>query len=120
MREVHSSADFAAQLAGARREALAAFGDGTVFLERLLQQPRHVEIQILGDTFGNLIHLGERECSIQRRHQKIVEESPSIALTPALRTKMGATAVNIAREAGYVNAGTMEFILEDDNHLYFQ
>ncbi|MFL5706803.1 MAG: acetyl/propionyl/methylcrotonyl-CoA carboxylase subunit alpha [Ktedonobacteraceae bacterium] len=119
MREVHSSADFAAQLAGARREALAAFGDGTVFLERLLQQPRHVEIQILGDTFGNLIHLGERECSIQRRHQKIVEESPSIALTPALRAKMGATAIDIAREAGYVNAGTMEFILDSDGHFYF-
>lgn len=119
MREVHSSADFAAQLAGARREALAAFADGTVFLERLLQQPRHVEIQVLGDTFGNLIHLGERECSIQRRHQKIVEESPSIALTPALRAKMGATAVNIAREAGYVNAGTMEFILDSDGRFYF-
>lgn len=119
MREVHSSTDFAAQLAGARREALAAFGDGTVFLERLLQQPRHVEIQILGDTFGNLIHLGERECSIQRRHQKIVEESPSIALTPALRAKMGATAIDIAREAGYVNAGTMEFILDSDGHFYF-
>ncbi|HLJ35363.1 MAG TPA: acetyl-CoA carboxylase biotin carboxylase subunit [Ktedonobacteraceae bacterium] len=119
MREVHQPSDFLEQLAGARREALASFGDGTVFLERLIQQPRHVEIQILGDTFGNLIHLGERECSIQRRHQKIVEESPSVALTPTLRAEMGAAAVRIAKAAGYVNAGTMEFILDDDKHFYF-
>src|SRR5579863_3496260 len=119
MREVHVATDFQEQLAGARREALSSFGDGTVFLERLIQQPRHVEIQILGDTFGNLIHLGERECSIQRRHQKIVEESPSIALTPALRSAMGAAAVRIAKAAGYVNAGTMEFILDDEKHFYF-
>lgn len=119
MREVHHSTDFLEQLAGARREALASFGDGTVFLERLIQQPRHVEIQVVGDTFGNLIHLGERECSIQRRHQKIVEESPSVALTPALRAEMGAAAVRIAKAAGYVNAGTMEFILDDEKHFYF-
>ncbi|MHB8596557.1 MAG: acetyl/propionyl/methylcrotonyl-CoA carboxylase subunit alpha [Ktedonobacteraceae bacterium] len=119
MREVHHPTDFLEQLAGARREALASFGDGTVFLERLIQQPRHVEIQVLGDTFGNLIHLGERECSIQRRHQKIVEESPSVALTPALRAEMGTAAVRIAKAAGYVNAGTMEFILDDDKHFYF-
>src|SRR2546423_1582022 len=119
MREVYRAADFSQQLAGARREALAAFGDGTVFLERLVQQPRHVEIQVLGDTFGNLIHLGERECSIQRRHQKIVEESPSVALTPALRAEMGAIAVRIARAAGYVNAGTIEFMLDADKRFYF-
>ncbi len=119
MREVHAPADFLEQLAGARREALAAFGDGTVFLERLIQQPRHVEIQVLGDAFGNLIHLGERECSIQRRHQKIVEESPSVALTPALRSEMGTAAVRIAKAAGYVNAGTMEFILDDEKQFYF-
>src|SRR3989442_11581355 len=119
MREVTRAAGFSEQLAGARREALAAFGDGTVFLERLIQQPRHVEIQVLGDTFGNLIHLGERECSIQRRHQKIVEESPSAALTPALREEMGAAAVRIAKAAGYVNAGTLEFILDTDKHFYF-
>ena len=119
MREVYRAADFSEQLAGARREALAAFGDGTVFLERLIQQPRHVEIQVLGDTFGNLIHLGERECSIQRRHQKIVEESPSVALTPALRAEMGAAAVRIARAAGYTNAGTIEFILDTDRNFYF-
>jgi 3-methylcrotonyl-CoA carboxylase alpha subunit len=119
MREVHSEADFLDQLAGARREALNSFGDGTVFLERLLLQPRHVEIQVLGDTFGHLIHLGERECSIQRRHQKVIEESPSVALTPALRAEMGAAAVRIAQAAGYVNAGTLEFMLDSDKRFYF-
>jgi 3-methylcrotonyl-CoA carboxylase alpha subunit len=119
MREVHVGATFADELAGARREALASFGDDTILLERLIAQPRHVEIQVLGDSFGNLIHLGERECSIQRRHQKIVEESPSVALTPMLRAEMGAAAVRIAKAAGYVNAGTMEFILDSDGHFYF-
>ena len=119
MREVYAADDFLEHLAGARREAQSAFGDSTVFLERLILQPRHVEIQVLGDTFGNLIHLGERECSIQRRHQKIVEESPSIALTPALRAEMGAVAVRIARAAGYVNAGTLEFMLDTDKRFYF-
>src|SRR5438876_3670468 len=119
MRIVHAVTDFKEHLGSAQREALASFGDATVFLERLIQQPRHIEIQVLGDTFGNLVHLGERECSIQRRHQKIVEESPSIALTPALRDEMGATAVRIARAAGYVNAGTLEFLLDTDKHFYF-
>src|SRR5437588_3131202 len=119
MREVHASSDFLEQLAGARREAQNAFGDGTVFLERLIQQPRHVEIQVLGDQFGNLIHLGERECSIQRRHQKIVEESPSTALTPDLRAAMGEAAVRIAKAAAYVNAGTLEFMLDTDRRFYF-
>ncbi len=119
MREVHDAGDFLEQLAGARREALNAFGDGTIFLERLIQQPRHVEIQVLGDTYGNLVYLGERECSIQRRHQKIVEESPSVALTPALRAGMGEAAVRIAKAAGYVNAGTLEFMLDADQRFYF-
>ncbi len=119
MREVHSRDAFVEQLAGAKREALASFGDDTVFLERLIQRPRHVEIQILGDMHGNMVALGERECSIQRRHQKIVEESPSVALTPELRAEMGASAVRIAQAAGYVNAGTMEFILDDEKHYYF-
>ena len=119
MREVHSAADFLDQLAGARREAQSAFGDSTVFLERLLVQPRHVEMQVLGDRFGHLIHLGERECSIQRRHQKIVEESPSVALTPTLRAEMGAAAVRIAQAAGYENAGTLEFMLDSDKRFYF-
>ncbi len=119
MREVYMIDDFLTQLSGARREAKAAFGDDTVFLERLIQRPRHIEIQILGDQHGNLIHLGERECSIQRRHQKIVEESPSVALTSALRAEMGAAAVRIARAAGYVNAGTVEFMLDEDKQFYF-
>ncbi len=119
MREVYDVSDFIDQLAGARREALASFGDATVFLERLVLQPRHIEIQVLGDTFGNLIHLGERECSIQRRHQKIIEESPSVALTAALREEMGATAVRLAKAAGYVNAGTLEFMLDAEQQYYF-
>src|SRR5205823_8352403 len=119
MRIVQALTDFKEQLAGAQREALASFGDATVFLEHLIQNPRHVEIQVLGDIFGNLVYLGERECSIQRRHQKIVEESPSVALTPALRAKMGAAAVRIARAAGYINAGTIEFILDADGNFYF-
>jgi 3-methylcrotonyl-CoA carboxylase alpha subunit len=119
MRTVNASAEFLEQLAGARREARAAFGDETVFLERLIERPRHVEIQVLGDRYGHLIHLGERECSIQRRHQKIVEESPSVALTPDLRAAMGAAAVRIAAAAGYTNAGTVEFMLDTDRRFYF-
>jgi 3-methylcrotonyl-CoA carboxylase alpha subunit len=119
MREVHKRADFLEQLAGARREAQASFGDATVFLERLILRPRHIEIQVLGDRHGNLIHLGERECSIQRRHQKIIEESPSVALTPELRAEMGAAAVRIAKAAGYTNAGTLEFMLDTDGRFYF-
>ncbi|MEI7643089.1 MAG: acetyl-CoA carboxylase biotin carboxylase subunit [Chloroflexales bacterium] len=119
MRVVTALAEFAAALEGARREAGAAFGDATVFLERLIPRPRHVEIQILADAHGNVLHLGERECSIQRRHQKILEESPSPALTPALRAAMGEAAVRVARAAGYVNAGTVEFILDPDGGYYF-
>jgi 3-methylcrotonyl-CoA carboxylase alpha subunit len=119
MRVVSNADDFIEQLAGARREAAAAFGDATVFLERLLLRPRHIEIQVLADQYGHTIHLGERECSIQRRHQKILEESPSIALTPALREQMGAAAVHIAQAAGYVNAGTLEFMLDADHQFYF-
>ena len=96
----------------ASREAQAAFGDGRVFLERYIANPRHVEIQVLADGNGHTIHLGERECSIQRRHQKIIEETPSPVLTPELRERMGTAAVAVAREAGYVNAGTVEFLLD--------
>ncbi|WP_129626530.1 acetyl/propionyl/methylcrotonyl-CoA carboxylase subunit alpha [Candidatus Oscillochloris fontis] len=119
MRVVNSLAEFPAALEGARREAGAAFGDATVFLERLILRPRHVEIQILADSHGNVVHLGERECSIQRRHQKILEESPSPALSPALRSAMGDAAVRAARAAGYVNAGTVEFVLDPDGNYYF-
>ena len=96
----------------ARREAVGAFGDGTLYVERLIERPRHVEIQILADDRGNVVHLFERECSIQRRHQKVVEETPSTALTPALRQRMGEAAVALARAAGYRNAGTVEFLLD--------
>lgn len=119
MREVQNEATFLEELAAARREALAAFGDATVFLERRILRPRHVEMQILGDRHGNLIHLGERECSIQRRHQKIIEESPSVALTPALRSEMGNAAIRIAQAAHYINAGTLEFMLDTDQSFYF-
>jgi 3-methylcrotonyl-CoA carboxylase alpha subunit len=119
MRAVQSLAEFDAALEGAQREARAAFGDDAVFLERLVQQPRHVEIQVLADAHGACVHLFERECSIQRRHQKIVEESPSVALTPELRAQMGAAAVALAQAAGYRNAGTVEFMLDEQGHYYF-
>ncbi len=119
MRVVEDADGFVEALEAARREAMAAFGDESVFLEKLVVAPRHVEFQILADTHGNVIHLGERECSIQRRHQKIVEESPCVALTPALRAEMGAAAVAAARAAGYVNAGTCEFLLDRDGRYYF-
>ncbi len=109
-------------IAAARREATRAFGDGTLYVERRVERPRHVEIQVFADAHGGCVHLFERECSIQRRHQKIVEETPSPALTPAIRARMGAAAVAAARAAGYVNAGTIEFLLEgtgDDARFYF-
>jgi acetyl/propionyl-CoA carboxylase alpha subunit len=101
----------------ARREAHAAFGDGTLYVERLIERPRHVEIQVFGDSHGNVVHLFERECSVQRRHQKVVEESPSPALTKRVRTAMGEAAVAAARAARYVNAGTIEFLLEGDGDV---
>jgi acetyl-CoA carboxylase biotin carboxylase subunit len=103
----------------AASEAEAAFSDGRVYIEKLVEGPRHVEIQILGDQHGNLIHLGERDCSIQRRHQKLIEESPSPALTPALRRRMGEAAVAVARQAAYHNAGTVEFLLDGSGEFYF-
>jgi acetyl-CoA/propionyl-CoA carboxylase biotin carboxyl carrier protein len=112
MKAVRDAAALPAAIAQARREALAAFGDGTLYVERLVDRPRHVEIQIMADAHGHVVHLFERECSLQRRHQKIVEESPSTALTSALRQRMGESAVAIARAAGYQNAGTVEFLLE--------
>jgi 3-methylcrotonyl-CoA carboxylase alpha subunit len=119
MRALASEEGFTESLAGAKREALGAFGSAAMLLEKLLIGPRHVEFQILADTHGGVVHLGERECSIQRRHQKIVEESPSVALTPALRAEMGAAAVRVAQASGYVNAGTVEFLLDQTGHFYF-
>jgi 3-methylcrotonyl-CoA carboxylase alpha subunit len=119
MRIVEDLAQFDEALDAAQREALAAFGDSTVLLERYLARPRHIEFQILADEHGHAIHLGERECSIQRRHQKIVEEAPSVALMPALRHEMGAAALRAAQAAGYTNAGTVEFLLDGDGRFYF-
>jgi acetyl-CoA carboxylase biotin carboxylase subunit len=122
MRIVREPGEAAAALQGARREAAAAFGDPTVYVERLLERPRHVEIQVLADDHGSVLHLFERECSLQRRHQKVIEESPSPALTPALRARMGDAAVAAARAAGYRNAGTLEFLVEgagDQARFYF-
>ena len=119
MRVVESLAQFDEALEAAKREALAAFGSDAVLLERYLRRPRHIEFQVLADAHGNTIHLGERECSIQRRHQKIVEEAPSVALSPELRAQMGAAAVRAAQSVGYVNAGTCEFMLDEDGGFYF-
>jgi acetyl-CoA carboxylase biotin carboxylase subunit len=119
MRAVWSEAELVDALAASRRVAKSAFGDDTVYIEKLIERPRHVEFQILADNHGNVVHLFERECSIQRRHQKIVEESPSTALTPELRAKMGETAVRAARAVGYTNAGTVEFLLDEHGRFYF-
>jgi propionyl-CoA carboxylase alpha chain len=119
MRIVRSPRDLAAAVESARREALAAFGDDTLLAERYLEGARHVEIQILGDKHGHVVHLFERECSVQRRHQKIIEESPSPAVTPELRDAMGRAALAIAREVGYQNAGTVEMLLARDGSFYF-
>ena len=118
MRVVESPDELDAAITGARREAGAAFGDDTLFLERWITAARHVEIQILGDTHGNVVHLFERECSIQRRHQKIIEEAPSPAVDPELRAEMGAAAVSAAKRIGYASAGTVEFLL-DGNQFWF-
>ncbi len=119
MRIVMSPDELDDGVAAARREALSGFGDDTVFLERYVAAARHIEIQILGDTHGNVVHLGERECSIQRRHQKVIEESPSPVLSAETRAAMGAAAVALATELGYYNAGTVEFLYDDDTGEFF-
>jgi acetyl-CoA carboxylase biotin carboxylase subunit len=119
MRIVHSEDSLEEAIEGAKRESKSAFGDDTVFLEKYLDKPRHIEFQILADEQGNTIHLFERECSIQRRHQKIIEETPSPVMTPQLRNKMGKAAVAAAQAAGYSNAGTIEFMLDGKLNFYF-
>jgi acetyl-CoA carboxylase, biotin carboxylase subunit len=119
MRVVASPEDLEGAIRLARSEAATAFGDSSVYLERYLQRPRHVEIQILADHHGNIRPFVERECSIQRRHQKVIEESPSPAVEPALRTRLADAAVAVAKKAGYTNAGTVEFLLDEDGHFYF-
>lgn len=119
MRIVEKADDFEEQMQLAVSEALSAFGDGAVFIERYVTSPRHIEIQVLGDTHGNIVHLFERECSIQRRHQKVVEEAPSSVLTEEIRAKMGKCAVDVARAVNYTGAGTVEFILDENLDFFF-
>lgn len=119
MREVRSLEEMPTLLESARREAESAFGDGNVYLEKLVEGARHIEFQILADSHGNVIHLGERECSIQRRHQKLLEEAPSPFMDEELREKMGSVAVKSAQAVDYVNAGTIEFLVDKDKNFYF-
>jgi acetyl-CoA carboxylase biotin carboxylase subunit len=119
MRIVHQKEDFTEQLKTAVSEAISAFGDGAVFMEKYVSSPRHIEIQIMADTHGNVVYLFERECSIQRRHQKLVEEAPSSVLTEKLRKEMGECAVNVAKACKYEGAGTVEFLLDENNNFYF-
>lgn len=119
MRVVHNEEELAAALAAAQREAKSAFGDDAVYVEKYLQEPKHIEVQVFADKHGNVVYLGERECSMQRRHQKIIEEAPSIAVTPELRQRMGETAVMAAKACGYTNAGTCEFLLDKNGEFYF-
>ena len=119
MRIAESEAEFLEHFQMAQQESVNAFGDNTMYLERYVRKPRHVEVQIMADKFGNVVHLGERDCSIQRRHQKMIEESPCVALTEELRQKMGQTAVRAAKAVGYENAGTIEFLLDESGEFFF-
>ena len=119
MRVVEKEVDFTSQMDRAISEAVNAFGDGSVFIEKYVTSPRHIEIQIMADAHGNIIHLFDRECSIQRRHQKVVEEAPSSVLTPELREEMGQAAIKVAKSCDYLGAGTVEFLLDDDKNFYF-
>jgi len=119
MRIVESKEEFREQLQMAINEAKSAFGDGSVFIEKYITSPRHIEIQILSDKFGNVVYLNERECSIQRRHQKVVEEAPSAIVTPEIRKKLGESAVYVAKSCDYIGAGTVEFLMDENLNIYF-
>jgi acetyl-CoA carboxylase biotin carboxylase subunit len=119
MRIVAEESEIKSGVRGARSEAKSAFGDGRIYIEKYLDRPRHIEIQVIADTHGNCVYLGERECSIQRRHQKVIEEAPSPLVDEAMRKKMGEAAVAAARAAGYVNAGTVEFLADQEKNFYF-
>ena len=119
MRVAQNADEFEASFQTAQKEAEMAFADGTMYIEHFVQHPRHIEFQILADSYGNVIHLGERDCSIQRNHQKMIEESPSAAISDTLREKMGQAAIKAAKAAHYVNAGTIEFLLESNEQFYF-
>lgn len=119
MRVSRSAEDFEANFNQAQMESVKGFSDDTMYIEKYIEQPRHIEFQILADEYGNVVHLGERDCSIQRRHQKVLEEAPSEAISPELRKAMGETAVKAAKAVGYVNAGTIEFLLDKHKQFYF-
>lgn len=119
MRVAQTPEEFRQSFQTAQKETQMAFADNTMYIEHFVQHPRHIEFQILADAYGNVVHLGERDCSIQRNHQKLIEESPSVALSETLRQQMGEAAVKAAKAAGYVNAGTIEFLLEKNNNFYF-
>ncbi len=119
LRVVRSDQELRENMEVAAREALAAFGDGSIFIEKYIERPHHIEFQILGDKHGNIIHLGERDCSIQRRHQKLIEIAPSLVLTAKLRAQMGEAAIAVAKAVNYDNAGTVEFLLDHEGHFYF-
>src|SRR2546423_2071223 len=119
MRTAHSEASLGPAFHAAGAEAEKAFGNGALYIEKLIINPRHIEFQVMADSHGQTVHLGERDCSIQRRNQKVIEECPSPLMSPALRKKMGHAAVKLAQSVGYVNAGTMEFLVDDEGHYYF-
>lgn len=119
MRVSWSEADFTVNFQNAQMESIKGFSDDTMYLERYVEKPRHIEFQIMADKYGNVVHLGERDCSIQRRHQKVLEESPSVAISEELRREMGETAVRAAKAVGYENAGTIEFLLDKNKNFYF-
>ena len=119
MRVVYNAEDFIASFNSAQQETIKGFGDNSMYIEKYIEHPRHVEFQILADNYGNVIHRGERDCSVQRRHQKMIEESPSDAIDEKLRKKMGETAIKAAKAVGYTNAGTVEFLLDKNNNFYF-
>ncbi len=119
MRVVEKEEDFESQMQRAISEATSAFGDGSVFIEKFVASPRHIEIQVMADTHGNVVYLFERECSVQRRHQKVVEEAPSAVLTPEIRKAMGEAAVKVAKSCDYIGAGTVEFLLDENKNFYF-
>jgi len=119
MRAVHSPEGLASALEQAKSEAMRSFKDDEVYIEKLIENPRHIEVQILGDEHGNLVYLGERECSVQRRHQKVLEESPSSFVDPEMRRRMGETAVRVGKAAAYSNAGTVEFLVDEKKNFYF-
>lgn len=119
MRIVRSESELASSLRGSQSEALSAFGDDRIYIEKYIENPRHIEVQVLADNHGNIVHLGERECSIQRRHQKIIEESPSTIVTPEIRERLTKAATTLVKASGYTNAGTVEFIFDKDRNFYF-